>query len=243
MASYLTRYYFTHDLLDSLEEKYQEQFYQTDYRIFLYSNFYDLGNFYKYNNLTHKDPYNLSFKLNNLKNKEFFEKCITYTRENGYSKDNVFLIYCFVANYLFHNEIEPFFNSNIKNHTKVIDIQLAKRRENIKLSKTNFEKRFKGAFLMNYGDIDLISYAIDKTYFFPKSENYYRLSLKQFRRYLKVSYKIHAKTKKNIDYFNSQDLNFDDIYASALKKGKELLLAINEYLFMNNDKNFKRLMK
>lgn len=234
MGNPMLHYYFTKDLINSLEQKYLDQTVITDYRIFLFSDFFDLGSYYKYSNFRRKDPYNLSYKFQNLDNPEkLFSKAVEYVKENGYSKDNIFILYALVSNFIYYQKISSHLkNSHIKNYGFLLENIVAKKRENIDLFKTNIVKKFKGAFLFNFADLDMIDYLTNKIFFFSKGETYYQISLKKYKRHLHINYKKPYKLNPQIDYF----MTFEIMYDNALKEAKNMILAVNEALFLGNDK-------
>lgn len=251
MTSLLLHYYFTKDAIDSLDKKYKDQMNVSDFRTFLFGNFYDLGTYFKYSNLLRKDEFNLSHKLHSKKQLEFIEESIKYAKSYGLSRDHVFLIYTFAANYIFDQILTPYLNELesklfIDDLGKIIDYLITLKRDSLDLRKTALIKRFKGAFIFTFEDIDFIDHLIENTYFFSKAESYYRISMEYFKK--KLRKKLYSKVKvfEDIDYLNDDkkylNESFDEAYERALDDLKVLYKAINEYLFLDDDKSFMNLL-
>lgn len=219
MPQALTHYYFAKDLLKTLEEKYLEQANITDPKLFLYSNFYDLAYYYKPSGLFAKDSYNLANKIHKTNASKLIKEAILYTRNNGYDKDNVTMIYAMVSHYILDLFFYPYINyyssnnnKSIQQLQKEIDYHFSKEIENIELGKTNLVKRFQGAYLLNFEDHALIEHIIKKTCYVSRTYEYYNKSLKEFKKQINPKYKIHklfhSKTKDLI-YDKKYDYNED----------------------------------
>lgn len=228
MPECMTHYYFATDALKKLDNKMLEMMNYSDARVFLYANVYDLPYYYRLASLFNSKTYSLGTRLHNNKTKSFIETMIKYIKENGYDKDNVLLLYCLVSHYVLDVTLHPFIQSLAGIYKKddkstyiykdkhglierAIDSHMVMQRENLVLAKLNLTKKFKGAFIFNFSDLELLTYAIRENYYFSKSEEYLRLSLKCFKKFLAHTSKDHLGLKRF--FFKINDATFN-------KKGK-----------------------
>lgn len=245
MPEALTHYYFAKDLINTLDDKYKTQANITDPKLFLYSNFFDLGYYYCLSGLFKKDPYELSKRIHINKARYLIENAILFTRENGFDKDNVTMIYAMVSHYVLDYYAHPFINafSDAKKrgeHEKLkreIDYHMAMEKENLELGKINLAKRFKGAFIFNFEDYALIEHMITKTYFVSRTFEYYHKSLRCYKNFLlhiskdiwwkRIVYSLNDK----IINTKSNTLTKNFIYQKKYKYDKDILNKGNEPWF------------
>ncbi len=271
MSGSMLHYYFSKDLFSTLDEKYKKQIHLTDAKIFLYANIYDLGNYYKYNNLFKKDDFNISYKMHNKKTKEFLENIIKYTKENGFDKDNVSLIYGLVSHYTLDKYLNPFiysrsgvdtlsqpnkkYKNKYKKYCEMLDYFFIKKYEDeTTFLQLNLNKKFKGAFLLNFNDYNALDYAMNRTYGFSQSFQYFKLSNKKFKskfNYSKLKSIINKFSKIKTDYLNTEKKEYREpydgkrvnytifeLYNLALKEATTLIKAVNDYLYFDKKISF-----
>lgn len=211
MAEALTNYYFAKDLITNIQDKYKVLGNITDAKIFLYSNFFDIGYYYRLSSFFKRDPYKLNKTIHDGKMKDMIEEAIIYTRENGFDKDNVCFIYAMVAHYVLDMYTLPFIVSfpsdSPQKLMREIDYMLAYQKENIELGKISIVKKFRGAFLFNFSDFDLIAAMCSKNLYVSRSYEYYKTALQCYKHFLLYTSKDFLNIKSFFYKLNDKTFN------------------------------------
>lgn len=224
MPEAITHFYFAKEAISSLDEKYLNNLNLVDGKLFLYSNLYDLPYYYRFSKLFKYHSYNIGHKLHNVKTKDFIENLIIYTKDNSFDIDNILLLYACVTHYTLDKVMHPYIISKsgiykpedpkTKKYRgkhgyleRCIDNLILQRYEEKTFPKYDITKRFKGAFLFNFSDYGIINFAINETYAFSKGDIYFKVSLKNYRRFLITTAKDRLKIKSLFLKLNDVSLN------------------------------------
>ncbi len=224
MPEAMTHFYFANDVIRSLDDKYKNLINIDESRIFLYSNLHDLPYYFNLYKMNKKDNLKLGYKLHNVKTSDVIETIINYIRNNGFDRDNILLLYSLVSHYVLDKIMHPYINSLSGIYRKdnrltkkyrgthglierAIDSTLVKENEYLDLAKINLVKKFKGAFIFTFNDLEILDHTIKNNYYFSKTSELYKISLKKFKKFM--NYTSHDFIKIKSILYKINDLTFN----------------------------------
>lgn len=190
-------YFFMHDLVNNLDQKYKEQFKSFD-RIFYCANYIKLMDYY--NLLSFKaDEYNLREKFENSnKQEKLMEFFITKAKEDNYNPDIILLAYGAIVNKSIQDGCKPYFDSlcglgnDLKTQKKKQKLEriISYRLRNIFTEKNKQYKKVTASYTATPFELNIITTALADVFQFSKTE------------------KIIIKCQNNLKWYYNQNINF-----------------------------------
>lgn len=214
-------YYIMHDVVNSLDDKFKEQFNSFD-RIFFSSNYIKMLDYY--NILSFKgNPFNLRSKIENEKQREVLKFLIKEIKENNYDQSLILLAYGFVINNSINDICKPYFSSLCGIKTNLHTIKNKQKLQRI----------------ISYHLRDLFP---DKNKDYKKTPSTYKATKLELDTIIKLYTNIYSfsNTKKiinkcedNLYFYYNQNINFlffKKCYYSFLDKHSNSKVAIRPSL-------------
>lgn len=172
--------------------------------LFKYALFYDIDDYYKFNNPFKKDPYTISkqIKANFI---PFLKDCLEHAYLHADAKEQLFcyyLLFSYVTEKYMDGYIQAFISSKNKKSMveKMLETYFFNKNEKLKLSKTNIADYFFSSFELSISDFNLLEKPIKRQFGFFCIKNYFKECYLSARTYFD-HYANHWIGLKKIGYF------------------------------------------